>query len=150
MARMHSRRRGKSGSTKPSKKGLPSWVDRTKKEIEPLIFKMRKEGKTNSEIGLLLRDLYGVPDVKSIAGKKIGQLLKDKGMETELPEDLMALIKRRVSQKKHLEENRHDMPAKRGLQLTDSKIRRLVKYYKKSKRLPIDWKYDEGSARLIV
>ena len=55
-----------------------------------------------------------------------------------------------VGVKKHLEENKHDMPAKRGLQLTESKIRRLIKYYKKIKKLPIDWKYDENSIKLFV
>jgi len=150
MARMYSRKRGKSSSTNPSKKHLPSWVERTDKEIEVLVTKMRKEGKTISQIGMLLRDLYGVPDVKSITKKKISQILKEKKMEPEIPEDLMALIKKLVNLKKHLDENKHDMPGKRGLQLTESKIRRLVKYYKKIKKLPIEWKYDEKSVRLYV
>ncbi len=150
MARMYSRKRGKSGPTHPSKKAVPSWVDRSDKEIESLVTKLRKEGKTNSQIGLIMRDIYGVPDVKAVTNKKIGKILKEKNMEPEIPEDLMALIKKIVKLKKHMGENKHDMPANRGVQLTESKIRRLIKYYKKVKKLPIEWKYDEKRIRLIV
>ena len=68
----------------------------------------------------------------------------------EIPEDLMALIRKSVMLQKHLEENHHDMSAKRGLQLTRAKIKRLVDYYKKSKKLPIDFKYDSESIKLYV
>ncbi len=150
MARMYSRKKGKAGSTKPSKKVAPSWVERTDKEIESLILKMRKEGKTSSQIGMQLRDLYGVPDVKTITKKKITQILEEKKLAPEIPDDLLALIKKLVNVKKHLEENRHDMPAKRGLQLTESKIRRLVKYYKGTRKLAIDWKYDDKTLKMYV
>ena len=42
------------------------------------------------------------------------------------------------------------MPAKRGLELTESKIRKLVKYYKKTKKLESDWKYDPDKIRLLI
>jgi small subunit ribosomal protein S15 len=147
---MYSRKRGKAGSTKPSRKTKPTWVERTDREILTLITKFKKEGKTNSQIGMLLRDLYGVPDVKVATGKKITQILKEKKLESDIPEDLLALIKKYIIVKKHLEENRHDMPAKRGMQLTESKIRRLMKYYKKIRKLPLDWKFDEKTIKLYV
>ena len=51
---------------------------------------------------------------------------------------------------KHLEKNKKDMVAKRGIQLTSSKIHRLAKYYKRKGILPQDWKYDREKAKLIV
>jgi small subunit ribosomal protein S15 len=150
MARMHSRAKGKSGSKRPAKKTVPSWVKYKPKEVELLIVKYAKEGKKPSQIGLYLRDEYGIPDASLITKKSITLILKEKNMLEEIPEDIMALIRKAVLIKKHLEENKNDMPAKRGLQLTDSKIRRLVKHYKKSGRLPQDWKYDPEKIKLYI
>lgn len=147
---MHSRKRGKSSSTKPSKKALPAWVKYKPKEVELLIVKYAKEGKTASQIGLYLRDEYGIPDVKLITQKSITKILEEKKLAKDIPEDMMALIKKAVMVRKHLEENAKDMPAKRGLQLTEAKIMRLVKYYKSTKKLPADWKYDPKKVRLYV
>lgn len=150
MARMYSRKKGRSGSTKPVEKVIPSWVNYKAKEIELLVVKYVKEGLTPSRIGIRLRDRYGIPDVKLITGKTINQIIKDKGLERDIPEDLMALIKKSIFVKKHLDENKHDMPAKRGLQLTKSKINRLVKYYKRTGRLPQDWQFNAKNARLYL
>ena len=147
---MHSRKRGKSGSTKPVNKSIPSWVGHKAKEIEMLVVKIAKEGMTTSQIGIKLRDSYGIPDVKLITGKTITKILTEKKLDKEIPEDLMALIKKSVLIKKHLEENKHDQPAKRGLTLTDSKIKRLAKYYKGTGRLPKTWKFDTKKARLYL
>ncbi|MBU1201062.1 MAG: 30S ribosomal protein S15 [Nanoarchaeota archaeon] len=150
MARMHSRAKGKSGSTKPVKKVIPSWVTHKPKEVELLIVKYAKEGLTSSQIGIRLRDAYGIPDVKLITKKTINKILKEKEVQKEIPEDLIALIRKSIFIRKHLEENKHDQPAKRGLQLTDSKINRLVKYYKSSGRLPVDWRFDSSKARFYL
>jgi small subunit ribosomal protein S15 len=150
MARMHSRAKGKSGSTKPSKLSVPSWLQYKPKEIELLVVKYAKEGKAPSQIGLLLRDEYGIPDVKVITGKTILAILKEKSLATPIPEDLMALIRKAILVKKHLAENHKDMTAKRGIQLTESKIMRLAKYYKRTGRLPATWKYDPEKVRLSI
>lgn len=147
---MHSRDRGKSGSTKPVKKTVPSWTRYKTKEVELLIIKFAKEGKTPSQIGLTLRDVYGIPDVKTLTKKRITQILKEKKHLQEIPEDLMALIKKSVLIRQHREDNHKDMTAKRGLQLTEAKIRRLVKYYKRSAKIDIDWKYDPERVKLFV
>jgi small subunit ribosomal protein S15 len=149
MARMYSRRKGKSGSKKPYKK--PStWVRYKPKEIELLIVKLAKEEKTSSQIGLTLRDTYGIPDVRKIVGKKITKILEEKKLLGQLPEDLMALIKRDVSVRKHIERNFKDETAKRGLILTESKIKRLAKYYKRTGKLPEAWKYDPKRVRMYL
>lgn len=142
MARMHSRKKGISKSTKPVKKITPSWVKYKPKEIEMLISKLAKEGKKPSQIGLYLRDVYGIPDVKTVTEKNITQIMKEKDLSLELPEDLLSLIRKAALLKKHLEDNHKDFEAKRGLTLTESKIRRLAKYYKASKKIDSTWKYD--------
>jgi len=150
MARMHSRDKGKSGSTKPVEKKVPSWVKYKPKEVEILVTKYAKEGKKPSQIGTYMRDEYGVPDVKLLTGKSITQILAEKKILAEIPEDLLALIKKSILLRKHLDENHKDVSAKRGLQLTDSKIRRLAKYYKKTKKLAADWKYNPEKAKILA
>lgn len=150
MARMYSRRKGKAGSKKPIKKAIPAWTRYGAKEIEMLIVKLNKENQTPSQIGLHLRDVYGVPDVKVICGKSITKILEEKKLLPQIPEDLMALIKKLVLIKKHLEENKQDKVGLRGLQLTESKIQALIKYYKRTGRLPKDWKYDVSKVKLYV
>ena len=146
MARMYPRAKGSSGSTKPAKKTVPSWSRYKGKEVEMLVAKMGKEGKTASEIGLALRDTYGIPDVKTLTGKKIAAIMAEKKLLPEVPEDLRALIKKAAMVRAHLEDNKQDKVARRGLQLTEAKINRLVKYYKKSGKLAATWKYDPSKA----
>jgi len=150
MARMYSRKRGKAGSSKPSQPSVPSWMRYKEKEIELLITKLAKEGKNSSQIGVVLRDTYGIPDVRSVAKKKISKLLEEKKLLSEIPEDLLALIKRSVAINKHLEANKTDETAKRGLILTESKIRRMIKYYKKIGKLTSEWKYDPKRAGMFT
>ncbi len=150
MARMHSRKRGKSGSNRPLTKTAKSWIRYKPKEVEILIVKLAKEGHNASTIGLILRDSYGIPSVKDLTKKSITQIMKDRKIAKELPEDLLNLIKKSVRLQKHRETNRQDNTSLRGLQLTDSKIRRIVKYYKETKVLPADWKYDAKSLRMHV
>jgi small subunit ribosomal protein S15 len=150
MARKYSGAKGKAGSKKPIKKSVPSWNRYGAKEVEMLIMKLNKEGQAPSQIGLQLRDVYGIPDVKILCGKSITKVLADKNVLPPLPEDLQSLIKRLIMIKKHLEENKQDEVAKRGLGITESKIQRLAKYYKRTGRLPQDWKYDVSKAKLYV
>jgi small subunit ribosomal protein S15 len=150
MARMHSGARGQSGSTKPSSPVKPAWLTQSPKETELLVVKYAKEGKSPSQIGLLLRDEYGIPSVKLVAGKTVAQILKEKELQAEIPEDVMALITKVVKIKKHQDENKKDMTAIRGLRLTESKINRLVAYYKSNGRLPKEWTYDPERIKLYV
>ena len=150
MAKMHSRGRGSSGSTKPAAKTTPTWTRYSEKELEMLIGKLAKEGLAPSQIGLHLRDVYGVPSSKIITKKRLTVILKEKGLMTKLPENLLALIKKSVSIRKHMEKHKQDQTSKRGLLLTESKINRLVKYYKRAKVLPADWTYDSSKIRLYL
>ena len=115
-----------------------------------LVLKLNKEGQVPSQIGLHLRDVYGVPDVKTLCKKSITQILADKKALNPMPEDLMAMIKKLTMITKHLEENAQDKVALRGLQITESKIQKLIKYYKRTGRLAKDWTYDVKKAKLYV
>jgi len=150
MARMYSRKKGKSGSKRPVKKTKPVWLRYGSKETEQLVIKLGRAGKTASEIGIILRDSYGVPSVREITKKRITQILEENNLTQKLPYDLLALIKKEIAIMKHADSNRKDMTANKGLILTDSKIRRLVKYYKRIGRLPQDWSYDKKNAKLLL
>jgi small subunit ribosomal protein S15 len=147
---MHSGARGKSGSTKPSNPTKPTWLTQSPKETELLVVKYAKEGKSASQIGVLLRDEYGIPSVTLVTGKPVAQILTEKDLQPVIPEDIMALITKVVKVKKHMDENGKDMTAIRGLRLTESKINRLVKYYKSIGRLPPDWSYDPERIKLLI
>lgn len=150
MARRYSGKKGQSGSKKPAQKSVPSWVRYSAKEVEMLIVKMAKEGMSTSTIGMALRDKYGIPDVQTLCGSSITKIVEKNKLTPELPDDMTALLRRAASIRRHMEENRQDMTAKRGLQLTESKIQRLVKYYKTLGRLPADWKYDPTRAAYFL
>ena len=144
MARVYSRKKGKSGSKKPAKKVKPSWLNYTPKEIEQLVIKLAKTGTSPSKIGIILRDSYGIPSVRNITNKKILGILNENKLNPEIPEDLNSLIKRESKILKHVEVNKKDEVSKRGLQITNSKIRRLIKYYKSEGTLPNEWTYERG------
>ena len=142
MARIHARTKGKSSSSKPDVVDV-SFVDMKAKDIEKLIVQFAKEDDMPaSQIGLKLRDTYGIPSVKVICGKTISEILKENDMQKTVPEDLQALVTKVQSLKKHLMNNSRDIHNKRSLILTESKIRRLVKYYKGNGRIPQNWRYD--------
>lgn len=150
MARMHARRRGSSSSKRPTREKAPEWASLDKKEIEEIVVKLTREGKTAAFIGLLLRDQYGVPSVQLATGKSMLQILEANKVAPEIPEDLQNLMKRAVQLRSHLDGHPKDLHNARGLQLIESKIRRLAYYYKKEGKLPADWLYSLDTAKLLV
>ncbi len=128
----------------------PDWVNYSNEEIEEMILKFTREGKSTSEIGIILRDTYGIPSVKDVTGERINQILKRNGQAKEYPEDLMNLIKRAVNIRDHLEENPKDLHSKRGLTIIESRIRKLGSYYVNDGVLPEGWRYDPQEAALLV
>ncbi len=142
MARIHARRKGASQSKKPLLAPAPAWVQYKKEEIEALVVKLAKHGHNSAQVGTILRDSYGVPEVQKSTGKSITEIMADNKLLPGNPEDIQALLKRAIQAKKHLEKNKKDMHSKRGLQLIEAKIRRLAKYYKREGVLPKNWSYD--------
>ena len=144
------RAKGRSGSTRPVRVGTPKWVKYSREEVEVIIEDLAKKNYPPSMIGLVLRDQFGIPLVKQVTGKKLGQILEEKGLAPQIPEDLFNLIKRAVNVRRHLMEHPKDKSAKRGLEEIESKIRRLARYYIREGKLPPDWKYDPEKAKLLV
>ncbi|KAF5088628.1 30S ribosomal protein S15 [Methanoculleus horonobensis] len=150
MARMYARRRGTSGSVRPYRKEAPEWSNTDTTEIEKIVVDLRKDGMSTSQIGLALRDRYAVPDVKLATGKRINEILRENGLESEIPEDLRNLMQKALGIRKHLAENNKDVHNKRQLQIAESKVRRLVKYYVKSGRMPEGWTYKPETAEILL
>jgi len=126
------------------------WVTYSNEEIEELILKFTKEGKSPSEIGVTLRDQYGIPSVKEVTGEKITAILKKNDQAQDYPEDIMNLIKRAVNIRDHLKDNPKDLHGRRGLTIIESRIRRLARYYVNEGELPEGWRYDPQQAALLV
>jgi small subunit ribosomal protein S15 len=133
--------RGRSRSTRPVSKRPPNWVVYQPDEVKALIINLAREGKRQAEIGNILRDVHGVPLVKPIVGYGIGKVLEEAGLESQVPDDLYNLMVRATRLRRHLERNPKDYSNKRGLQLTESMIYRVTKYYKRKGVLPRDWNY---------
>lgn len=140
-ARLYTSKRGKSGSTRPISKKTPAWCKYTSEEVEALVLKLAREGNSPSIIGLVLRDRYGVPLVKSVTGKTVNEILRAGQQAGALPEDLSALLTKANDLRRHLEKNRKDYVNKRSLAMIESKIHRLEKYYRMTGQLTKEWKY---------
>jgi len=128
----------------------PAWVEISSDEVIQTIEKNAKKGVSASNIGRLMRDQYGVPSIKLLTGKKLGKIMDEQKISPELPEDITSLIKRTVEVRNHLVTNHNDNRSKRGLQLMESKINRLTKYYHKKGRIPTGWRYSAEKAKLLV
>jgi len=150
LARIYSGRKGRHGSKKPPVKIFPRWVKLKKGQVEDLVEELAKQRLSSGQIGTILRDQYGIPDVKTITGKTISKIMRQKKLYPELPEDMLKLLTKAVNIRVHLERNKADKHSLHGLENLESKIRRLGKYYSRKGILPADWKYSPEKAKLIV
>jgi len=141
MTRMHSDGRGVSGSSKPVDAKQPDWIDYDAQEVEDLVVRLREDGFDPAQIGLKLRDVYGIPDVKQITEKKITEILEEADVAPETPEDLQNLVDKAENLKAHLDENKNDQEAERELELTEAKVRKVADYHRQEGNIPEDWKY---------
>lgn len=130
---MHSHKRGKSGSKRLVYSGSPPWSPLKPEEVEELVVKLASEGHAPSKIGLILRDSYGIPSVRNLTGKKVSRILAEKGVGFSKTEDLNRLVAKVERMVTHLTRNRSDRFNIHNLQLVESKIRRLARYYSRRK-----------------
>jgi len=150
MGRMYGKGKGISSSAMPYRRKPPTWVKMPVADVCDHICKLARKGLTPSQIGVTLRDSFGIPQVSTVTGSKILRILKTNGMAPTIPEDLYFMIKKAVSIRKHLDKNRKDKDAKFRLTLVESKIHRLARYYKRVKALPATWKYVSATASTLV
>jgi small subunit ribosomal protein S15 len=150
---MHTRRRGSSDSDKPVADDPPEWSDVDEDAIVDRVVELAEAGHSPSVIGQKLRDegVEGtpVPDVKLATGQKITEILEANDAAPELPEDLRNLMERAVRLREHMDENPTDHQNKRALQNTQSKIRRLVDYYR-GDALDEDFTYSYDTAKELL
>lgn len=144
------RDKGQSHSVRPVRVGPPKWVRYGTEEIGALAAELAKMGYTPSTIGIILRDQYGIPLVKSVTGVKLVKLLEKFGVKYPIPEDLLRLMARAVNLRRHLSEHPKDTISKRGLIEIESRIRALINYYKREGKLPQDFEYDPAKAEIWV
>ncbi len=153
MARMHTRRRGSSSSDNPAAEEPPEWSHQDADAVEERVVELAEQGLSTSEIGIRLRDegVDGepVPDVKLVTGKKISQILEENDVAGDYPEDLVDLMEKAVRLNDHMDANQTDASNKRALQNVESKIRRLVDYYR-GDELPEDFSYQPEQARRVI
>ncbi len=150
MGRMYGRGKGIAKSSIPYKKKAPRWLNVDSNEVVRQIEALAKKGYKPSQIGVILRDNYAIPQSRLITGAKILRVLKKKGLAPQIPEDLYHLMRRAVSIRKHIEKNKRDKDSKYRLILVESKIHRLVRYYKLTKQIPSNWRYDYQTALALV
>lgn len=153
MARMHTRRRGSSASDKPVTDEPPEWSADDAEAVEERVVELAEDGLTAAEIGVELRDngVKGepVPDVKLVTEKKITEILEENDTAPEYPEDLVSLMEKALRLREHVDEHNTDAANKRALQNVESKIRRLVNYYR-GDELPEDFSYSPETARRVI
>lgn len=148
MGRVHSHRHGKSHSIRPVTPSAATWIKQSAEEIEELVAKYAKEGLSPSVIGLRLRDQYAIPLARQVVKKSITEILDQKGMKPDMPEDLNNLVIKALGLQKHLKVNKSDRRNVRSLELLEAKVHRLSSYYKEIGRIPKTWKYKAVIAQL--
>jgi small subunit ribosomal protein S15 len=105
----------------------PAWLKLKEQEVTKIIEDLSKKY-SSSQIGIILRDQYGIPTIK-LYGKKLKKYLKQKGIECD--EELKNAEKKVEKLKEHLKKNITDRKAKHKLQKAQSRLNVLKKYYKK-------------------
>lgn len=149
MSRTYARRREK--LTAPIHRDeKPEWLDVDEQQIKELIADLARKKTRLSDIGIILRDEYGIPDIKLITGKSLKETVLDMGITIDLPDDLRDLMIKALRIRDHLELNKKDMRAKRDLFVTESRIKSLASYYMRKGILPSNWRYSAQTARLLV
>ena len=75
--------------------------------------------------------------------------MEEAGLAPKIPEDLANLLKRQKRMVRHLEKHRGDKKNVHSLQLLESRIHRLIKYYRRIGKLPPDFEYKPVSATFM-
>ena len=150
MARMHTRRKGKSGSKRPPHASIPEWITQTPEEIETKIVDLAKQGLTSAMIGTVLRDTHGIPSSKLVIKQRISEIMKREGIYPDYPEDFRNLVRKAMALRRHLDGHPKDLHSRYGLEKIEAKVRRLMRYYQKKGIIPKSFNYRPDTAATII
>ncbi len=153
MAKMHSKKKGKSKSRKPilDSGEFGRGTDKlSKDEIAELAVNYARQGMGPALIGEKLKKDHGVRYVKQATGSRLVKVLEGKGVKSEYPHDMLDLMTKAVRVRRHLARNKQDTYSRVRLIRIESKLLRLSRYYRSRGVLPSAWKYDPRQAELIV
>ena len=150
MARMHTRRKGKSSSKRPPHASIPEWITQTPEEIETKIVDLAKQGLTSAMIGTVLRDTHGIPSSKLVIKQRITEIMRREGVYPEYPEDFRNLVRKAMALRRHLDGHPKDLHSRYGLEKTEAKIRRLMRYYQREGIIPKTFRYRPDTAATII
>ncbi|MEM4295926.1 MAG: 30S ribosomal protein S15 [Candidatus Anstonellales archaeon] len=151
MARLHSKKKGKSSSKFAGrKKSSPAFAQLNAEEAKDIVKKLFRQGNSTANIGVILRDQYGVPSFKGLTGVSMKQFLKQEKIYTKMPEDMLNLIRKAVRLWEHLKKNKKDIANRVKYNHILSKINRLASYYKKKGEISATWKYDPEEAAALI
>jgi ribosomal protein S15P/S13E len=103
----------------------PTWVKMKEPELKKIVAELA-EKHSPSQIGIILRDQYGIPTTK-IFGKKMKEYLEEIGIKRN--EDLENAEKKVEALKEHLKNNVTDRKAKHKLQKAQSRLNITRKYF---------------------
>ena len=103
----------------------PVWVKMKEPELKKVILEL-SEKYAPSQIGIILRDQYGIPTTK-IFGKKLKAYMEE--LRIERNEDLENAEKKVTRMKEHLKNNITDRSAKHKLQHAQSRLNIVKKYF---------------------
>jgi small subunit ribosomal protein S15 len=101
----------------------PKWIKMKEPELKKTILEL-SEKYAPSQIGIILRDQYGIPTTK-VFGKKLKAYLKELGIERN--EKLENSENKFERMKEHLKNNVTDRKAKHKFQKAQSRLNKLKK-----------------------
>jgi len=97
MSRTNARRKNRL-TTPIYREERPEWLNVNEDEVKSIITNLVNKKRSLSEIGIILRDDHGIPDIKLITGKNLKKTIEeDCGIRIDFPEDLRDLITRALN-----------------------------------------------------
>ena len=103
-----------------------SWVKTKPAELQKIVVELAKQGNSPAQIGLILRDKYGIPKAK-LLGKRISKILKEADIKYITEKDI---IEKNVEKlKEHMKKNKYDTGASRSITKKLWRIRQLTQQH---------------------
>lgn len=112
---------------KTKKLEKPTWLKMKEEELKKVIAEL-SEKHSPAQIGIILRDQYGIPTVK-VYGKSLSEYMKEVGKSEDY--ELKNMEKKVERLKEHLKKNPTDKKAKHKSQKAQSRLSIRKKYSKR-------------------